>query len=44
MNFIDERWDKQIHILLHVAGYFLNTQMHYCLGFKSKLVMKQDLM
>jgi len=43
-NIIDERWDKQLHRHLHVAGYFLNPQMHYRLRFKEYLKMKRGLM
>ncbi|XP_068498554.1 uncharacterized protein [Phaseolus vulgaris] len=43
-NIIDERWDKQLHRPLHAAGYFLNPQMHYRLGFKADLEVKRGLM
>ncbi|KAI9109119.1 hypothetical protein K1719_019742 [Acacia pycnantha] len=31
---IDERWDKQLHRPLHLAGYYLNPQFHYLESFK----------
>ena len=42
-NIIDERWDKQLHRPLHVAGYFLNPQLHYSFGFKVDLEVKRGL-
>jgi len=35
---------KQFHRPLHAAGYFLNPQMHYRLGFKADLEVKRGLM
>ncbi|KAF1874377.1 hypothetical protein Lal_00008584 [Lupinus albus] len=32
-NGLEDRWDRQLHRLLHVARYFLNPQLHYAPGF-----------
>ncbi|XP_050889717.1 uncharacterized protein LOC127095008 [Lathyrus oleraceus] len=38
---IDSRWDKQLHRPLHVAGYYLNTMLHYKPNFKEDNEVKQ---
>lgn len=42
-NIINERWDMQLHRPLNVAGYFLNSQMHYLFRFKTNFEVKQGL-
>ncbi|KAI5397121.1 hypothetical protein KIW84_063084 [Lathyrus oleraceus] len=37
----DSRWDKQLHRPLHVAGYYLNTMLHYKPNFKEDNEVKQ---
>ncbi|XP_061365791.1 uncharacterized protein LOC133309070 [Gastrolobium bilobum] len=38
---IDERWDKQLCRPLHVAGYYLNPQLHYSPGFKANFEVQR---
>jgi hypothetical protein len=40
---IDEIWDKQLHSPLHLAGYFLNPQIHYSPGFRADIKVKDGL-
>ncbi|KAF1898380.1 hypothetical protein Lal_00042071 [Lupinus albus] len=40
---IDDRWDRQLHRPLHVAGYFLNSRLHYALGFIVDLKVRNGL-
>ncbi|KAI5395052.1 hypothetical protein KIW84_061600 [Lathyrus oleraceus] len=40
---IDERWDKQLLNPLHAAGYFLNPQFHYCIGFRDDNIIRRGL-
>nr|GEV11516.1 zinc finger, CCHC-type [Tanacetum cinerariifolium] len=37
INIIDARWDNQLNMPLHVAGYFLNLRMQYSLDFKGDI-------
>ncbi|KAI5386300.1 hypothetical protein KIW84_072730 [Lathyrus oleraceus] len=41
---IDERWDQQLLNPLHAAGYFLNPQFHYCIGFRDDNIIRHDLL
>lgn len=33
MDIFDERWENQLHMPLHVAGYYLNPSMQYSSDF-----------
>ncbi|CAK8571854.1 unnamed protein product [Lathyrus sativus] len=40
---IDERWDNQHLNPLHAAGYFLNPQYQYCIGFSDDNIITHGL-
>ncbi|XP_016191837.1 uncharacterized protein LOC107632684 [Arachis ipaensis] len=43
-DIIDARWDKQLFKPLHVAGYYLNPQIHYSPNFKVEYDVKKGLL
>ncbi|XLS47120.1 hypothetical protein HN51_021478, partial [Arachis hypogaea] len=40
-DIIDARWGNQLHMPLHVVGYYLNPQIHYSSGFKVAYELKK---
>jgi hypothetical protein len=42
-DIIDDRWDKQMHMPLHAAGYYLNPKLHYGADFKADFEVKRGL-
>ncbi|KAF7844713.1 zf-BED domain-containing protein/DUF659 domain-containing protein/Dimer_Tnp_hAT domain-containing protein [Senna tora] len=40
---IDERWEAQLHKLLHAAAYYLNPHFHYSSQFKADFGVKRGL-